>query len=339
MIEQNTNNWKESKVLITGADGFIGSHLSELLVASGAQVTALALYNSFDSNGWLDDIAKPIRSEINIVRGDVRDAHQMITLARGQDVIFHLAALIAIPYSYEAPGSYVRTNVEGTLNVLNAALNAGVSKFIHTSTSEVYGTAQFQPITEEHSLQGQSPYSASKIGSDMMVEAYGRSFGLPAVILRPFNTFGPRQSERAVISTIIRQVLDDRCESLRLGDLTPTRDFNYVEDTASAFLHAALIDEEHHGGAFNAGTGRMISIGELVELIQGIAETDKPVLQEERRVRPSNSEVYTLISDSSKLSSLSGWTPRVDFVSGLTRTIEWWRKRIDFVRDDAEYMV
>ena len=226
-------DWSRRKVLITGADGFIGSHLAEAMVAVGADVTALALYNSFDSHGWLDDLPAKAKSALRQVRGDIRDPHQMAKLCRGRDVVFHLAALIAVPYSYDAPSSYVQTNVQGTVNVLSATREAGVSRVIHTSTSEVYGTARFTPITEDHPLQGQSPYSASKIAADMMAESFHRSFAVPVITLRPFNTYGPRQSERAVISMVIRQALDPRCDALRVGDLPPSRDFSFVADTVA----------------------------------------------------------------------------------------------------------
>jgi len=330
---------KNQKVFITGADGFIGSHLAEALVKSGAEVTALALYNSFDSHGWLDDTDPEIRRSMRLVRGDVRDSHQMIELCKGQDAVFHLAALIAIPYSYEAPSSYVQTNVQGAVNVLKGALDAGASRVICTSTSEVYGTALFTPITEDHPLRGQSPYSASKIAADMMAEAFARSFALPVITLRPFNTYGPRQSERAVISTVIRQALDSRCDAIRLGDLSPSRDFNYVSDTVSAFLKAAELDDGNTGKTFNAGSGRMVAIGDMVKMTCAIIGCDKPIIQEEARKRPADSEVMALMADAAKLKEASGWTPSVSLEEGLRRTIDWWRPRMDRVRADAKYMV
>ena len=229
-----------SKILVTGADGFIGSHLTEALISAGAEVTALAQYNSFDSYGWLDDLPEPIRGKVNLVRGDVRDAAFIDRLVHGHEIVFHLAALIAIPYSYVAPQSYVETNVLGTLNVLEAARQHGTERIVHTSTSEVYGTALTMPIDESHPLQGQSPYSASKIAADMMAEAFARSFGVPVIILRPFNTFGPRQSERAIIATIIRQALDPSCPAIMVGDATTVRDLTFVTDTAAAFMAAGL---------------------------------------------------------------------------------------------------
>ena len=229
-------SYKGAKVLVTGADGFIGSHLTEALARQGAKVTALALYNSFDSHGWLDDLPESVRSQLHMVRGDVRDGAFVSRLVQGQEYVFHLAALIAIPYSYAAPQSYIETNVIGTLNVLEAARQWGTERIVHTSTSEVYGTALTMPINESHPLQGQSPYSASKIGADMMAEAFARSFGLPVVTIRPFNTFGPRQSERAIIPTIIRQALDPTCDAIMVGDTSPIRDLTFVEDTAAAFM-------------------------------------------------------------------------------------------------------
>ena len=331
--------WKNRKVLVTGADGFIGSHLAERLVALGADVTALALYNSFDSSGWIDDTPDETRSLMRIVRGDVRDPNQVADLCKGQDVVFHLAALIAIPYSYDAPSSYVQTNIQGTVNVLQGARAGGASRVVHTSTSEVYGTALFTPITEEHPLQGQSPYSASKIGADMIVESFARSFDLPVVTLRPFNTYGPRQSERAVISTVIRQALDDRCDTIRIGDLTPTRDFNFVDDTVDAFLAAAGLDAKHAGQAFNAGSGRMVSIGEMLNMVCTVTGCEKQIIQEEHRKRPASSEVLTLLADADRLTKASGWISKTNPEQGLERTVEWWRGRMERVRADSGYMV
>jgi len=331
-------SWKNRRVLVTGADGFIGSHLAERLAGLGADVTALALYNSFDASGWLDDSPAPVRDAMTVVRGDVRDPHQMADLCKGQDVVMHLAALIAIPYSYDAPSSYVQTNVQGTVNILQGALKAGVSRVVHTSTSEVYGTALFTPITEDHPLQGQSPYSGSKIAADMMADSFARAFDLPVVTLRPFNTYGPRQSERAVISTVIRQALDPKCGSIRVGDLTPTRDFNFVDDTAAAFLAAAELDDAHIGQTFNAGSGRMVSIGDTVEMVRRVTGTDKPVLQEAHRKRPEKSEVMALMADPTKLQEASGWGAATTLEEGIARTADWWRGRMDRVRAGAGYM-
>jgi UDP-glucose 4-epimerase len=331
-------NWNARKVLITGADGFIGSHLAEALVGAGAEVTALALYNSFDSHGWLDDVAPEILDDLRLVRGDIRDGQQLAALVRGQDIVFHLAALIAIPYSYDAPTSYVQTNVQGTVNVLTAARDGGVSRIIHTSTSEVYGTAQFTPIPEDHPIQGQSPYSASKIAADMMAEAFHRSFGLPVITVRPFNTYGPRQSERAVISTIIRQALDERTPEMRLGDLTPTRDFNFVKDTVTAFIRTAELNDSNLGRVFNTGSGHMISIQEVVDMVRRMTGCDKPVVVEDARKRPPESEVMALMADASRLEEASGWMAETCLEDGLGQTIDWWRERMDWVRADIGFM-
>jgi len=331
--------WKNRKILITGADGFIGSHLAEALVREGAEVTALALYNSFDRHGWLDDAPPEARDAMRLVRGDIRDAHQMTDLARDQDVVFHLAALIAIPFSYDAPSSYVQTNVQGTVNVLKAAMDAGVGRVVHTSTSEVYGTAQFTPITEDHPLQGQSPYSASKIAADMMAESFARSFELPVVTLRPFNTYGPRQSERAVVSTIIRQALDDRCGAIRLGGLSPARDFNYVGDTVAAFLAVAGMEKPQMGRAFNAGSGRMVSVADVVELVRTATGTNKPIVEETDRKRPEKSEVYALMADASRLNGACGWRPAISLEDGIAETVRWWRGHLQNVRPGTGYMV
>lgn len=316
------------KVLVTGADGFIGSHLTEALVGAGAEVTALSQYNSFDRNGWLDDLAPDVLASVQLVSGDVRDAYFLRSLAEGKDVVFHLAALIAIPFSYAAPQSYIDVNISGTLNVLEACKAGGAGRMVHTSTSEVYGTALFTPITEDHPMQGQSPYSASKIGADHMVEAYARSFDIPAVTLRPFNTYGPRQSERAVISSTIRQVLDPDCAEIRLGDLSPSRDFNFVRDTAQAFLAIGAADTVEYGTAYNAGTGHAVTIGEMVEVVREITGSNQPVVAEEARLRPEKSEVRLLLAGSDRLTAATGWTPETSFNQGLEATIDWWRHRI-----------
>ena len=333
-------DWTSKRAVVTGADGFIGSHLSEALVRAGADVTALAQYNSFDNAGWLDDVDSEMRASMTIVRGDVRDAWQMQTLCAGADTVFHLAALIAIPFSYEAPASYVATNITGTVNVLNACRAANVRRIVHTSTSEVYGTAQVRPIPESHPLQGQSPYSASKIGADMIAESFFRSFDLPVVTLRPFNTYGPRQSERAVIPAVVRQALDPACPDIRIGDRTPERDFNFVGDTVDAFLAAARMDDTHVGKTFNAGSGRMVTIGETVDLIAMIVGANKEIIEEAARKRPAKSEVMTLMADASALTAASGWQPQTSLEDGLALTADWWRGRIkEDLGRSREYMI
>lgn len=326
-------------VLVTGADGFIGSHLAEQLTNAGAKTTALVQYNPFDSHGWIEDLPADIRAAMNVVRGDVRDPAFIARLVRGQDIVFHLAALIAIPYSYEAAQSYVDVNVTGTLNVLEAARNADVGRVVHTSTSEVYGTAITTPIAEDHPLQGQSPYSASKIGADMMVEAYARSFDLPAVILRPFNTYGPRQSERAVIPTVIRQALDPECTAIKVGDLSPQRDFNFVEDTARAFQAVGLADGLAYGTAYNAGSGVAHTIGDMVGKVLAITGCNKPLETEAARMRPAKSEVRVLLAGSDRIRGATEWAPQTDFDQGLETTLDWWRGRINAgkVRGDTSY--
>ena len=316
------------RVLVTGADGFIGSHLAEELARAGADVTALALYNSFDSHGWLDDVEPGLASRTTLIRGDIRDDGFVDRIVEGQDIVFHLAALIGIPYSYEAPRSYVETNVSGSLNILEAARRHKVGRVVLTSTSEVYGTALRTPIDETHPYQGQSPYSASKIGADMMAEAYARSFDLPVAILRPFNTFGPRQSERAVIPTILRQCLDPTCPEIRIGDLTPQRDFVFVGDTVDAFLRIGASQNIAYGTAYNAGTGVAISIGDVVALAQSVGGSNKPVTTDPARMRPSASEVRVLLADSAKLHAATGWSAATPLREGIRRTAEWWRGRI-----------
>ena len=321
-------SYQGMKVLVTGADGFIGSHLTEELVRLGARVTALAQYNSFDSCGWLDDSPSEIRNRLNLIRGDIRDSAMIGRIMQEQQAVFHLAALIAIPYSYIAAQSYVDTNVLGTLNVLEAARNCGVERIVHTSTSEVYGTAQTMPISESHPLQGQSPYSASKIGADMMVESFVRSFGVPAVILRPFNTFGPRQSERAVIPTIVRQALDPLCATIMVGDTSPIRDLTYVADTVQAFLAAGSSRDIEYGRAYNAGSEKPVTVAQLIEIICDLTTCRKPVQQDDRRMRPVNSEVRALLADSTAFRRETGWRADVSLRDGLERTIEWWSGRV-----------
>jgi len=316
------------KVLVTGADGFIGSHLTEALVACGASVTALCLYNSFDTHGWLDDVPHLDVPRLRRVRGDIRDAAFVRDLVRGQQVVFHLAALVSIPQSYVAPQSFVETNVIGTLNVLTACRDANVARMVHTSTSEVYGSAITMPIAESHPLQGQSPYSATKIAADMLAESYVRSFDLPVAILRPFNTFGPRQSERAVIPVIIRQLADQRCDVVKLGALTTVRDFTFVEDTVQAFLAIGISPSVRFGSAYNAGTGTAVTIGDVVDLVAGILGFSKPIERETGRLRPEKSEVLALLADNSRLRTDTGWSPQVALRDGLVRTVAWWRDRL-----------
>jgi dTDP-glucose 4,6-dehydratase len=305
-------------VLVTGAGGFIGSHLTERLVELKAKVRALVHYNALGSAGWLD--TSPHRESIDIHAGDLSDRDSVRAAMQGAEVVFHLGALIAIPYSYRAPDSYVRTNVVGTLNVLQSARDLGVGRVVHTSTSEVYGTARHVPIDEAHPLQGQSPYSASKIGADKMAEAFHLSFGLPVVTVRPFNTFGPRQSARAVIPTIITQALDGG--AIRLGSLHPTRDLNFVSNTVDGFLRAA-IEPAAIGRTINLGSGREISIGDLVALIGRLMDCTLKVTSEDQRIRPEKSEVERLLACNALAASLLKWKPEVDLEEGLRRTIEW----------------
>jgi len=306
-------------VFVTGADGFIGSHLVERLVKEGSTVTALAHYNSFNDWGWLETV--PVLKEIKVVTGDIRDPHFCQTVMRGMEVVFHLAALIPIPFSYVAPDSFVETNVKGTLNICQAARAHGVERLIHTSTSEVYGTARYVPIDEGHPLEAQSPYSATKIGADAIVTSFSRSFGLPAVIARPFNTYGPRQSARAVIPTVISQIAAGKQE-IALGDLRPTRDFTYVTDTAEGFLAIAGLDGGH-GEVFHIGSNTEISIGDLVKLVARIMGREVRVKEEDERLRPAQSEVFRLRCDNGKLKQAAGFTPAVGLEEGLSRTAEW----------------
>ena len=316
-----------NRVLVTGADGFIGSHLTEELVKSGEKVTAFCLYNSFGTLGWIDTLPKEIRSEIEIFTGDVRDPNGVRTAMRGQQRVFHLAALIAIPFSYHSPDSYVDTNIKGTLNVLNAARELGTERVMVTSTSEVYGTAQYVTIDEKHPFQGQSPYSATKIGADRLAESFYRSFDLPVTIVRPFNTYGPRQSGRAVIPTIISQLLAGQQE-IHLGKLSPTRDFNFVKDTAHGFM--AIADcPAAIGQELNIATGEEHSIGDLAnELIAQINPNAKIVCEEER-LRPEKSEVNRLLGDSTKMRALTGWKPEYTFEQGLAETVAWIRDNLN----------
>jgi NAD dependent epimerase/dehydratase len=306
-------------ILVTGADGFIGSHLTEMLVKTGAKVKALSLYNSFNNWGWLED--SDCLDEIEVLTGDVRDPHYCKKITKGIDTIFHLAALIAIPYSYVAPDSYVDTNIKGTLNICQAALENGVSKIVHTSTSEVYGTAQYVPIDEKHPLQPQSPYSATKIGADSIAESFYRAFNLPLVIARPFNTYGPRQSARAVIPTIITQIKNGNTR-IKLGDMNPTRDFNYVKDTCRGFIMLSEA-EKAIGETVNIGSNYEISIGDTVKLIKQIMNSNVEIEEDRQRFRPEKSEVNRLWCDNTKINALTGFKPEYTLEQGLTETIEW----------------
>lgn len=318
-------NLQGKKILITGADGFIGSHLTEELVQRGHDVRAFVFYNSFGHWGWLDESPEDIKRDLDVFAGDIRDPHGVRTAMKDCDVVLHLAALIGIPYSYHSPDSYVDTNIRGTLNLLQAARELEIEKFIHTSTSEVYGTAQFVPITEEHPLQGQSPYSATKIGADQIAFSFYNSFETPVSIVRPFNTYGPRQSARAVIPTVITQIASGN-KTIKLGSLSPTRDFNYVADSVSGFI-AAAESEKSLGEVINLGSNFEISIGDTVALIAELMKQEIAIESEELRTRPKNSEVERLWADNSKAKALLGWTPQYSGVDGLkdglTKTIEW----------------
>lgn len=316
------------RVYVTGADGFIGSHLVEALLKNGHQVTALCQYNSNGLHGWLEPISVDRPHNLSLVLGDVRDPFFMESSIAGSDTVFHLASLIAIPYSYHAPQSYVETNIGGTLNAVQAAAKAKVKRFIHTSTSEVYGTAQIVPIPETHPLQGQSPYSASKIGADMIVESFVRSFDLPATTLRPFNTYGPRQSLRAVIPTVISQMLAGE-KTIRLGSVTPTRDFNYVGDTVDAFIALGQVaDEAVIGQVYNAGSGREISVGDFVKLAGKVLGVDVEVLAENERIRPGKSEVERLLADARKLRAATDWAPKVSLEKGIEHIATWMKQNM-----------
>jgi dTDP-glucose 4,6-dehydratase len=311
-------------VLITGAGGFIGSHLTERLVELGFNVTAFIRYNSRNNWGWLEK--SKYLNEIKIITGDVRDYDSVRNAMKGVDAVFHLAALIGIPYSYVSPLAYIKTNVEGTYNILQAARDLGIERVIHTSTSEVYGTAQFVPISESHPINPQSPYAASKAAADFLALSYYRAFDLPVIVLRPFNTYGPRQSARAIIPTIITQILAGNRE-IKLGNINSTRDFNYVADIVDAFIQISKCDEAI-GKVINAGSGKEISIEELVRTITSIIGVEVKIIQEEERKRPDKSEVMRLICDNSQIKKLINWAPKYDLISGLKITIEWIKKNI-----------
>ena len=317
-----------SKILITGSDGFIGSHLTEALVRAGHSVRAFVMYNSFNSWGWLDQSPKDIRDNLDVFAGDIRDPHGVKTAMQGCDTVLHLAALIAIPYSYHSPDTYIDTNIKGTLNVLQAARELGVKRVVHTSTSEVYGSARFVPITEEHPLQGQSPYSATKIAADQLVYSFYASFGLPVTIARPFNTYGPRQSARAVIPTIITQIANGK-KQIKLGAVSPTRDFNFVHDTVAGFI-AAMKSDKGLGEVINFGSNFEISIGDTAQLIAEAMNCKIEIITDEARLRPENSEVDRLWADNSKAKTLFGWQPnyggRDGFKRGIAETAQWFAR-------------
>ncbi len=325
-------NWTGKRVLVTGAGGFIGSHLTERLVELGASVRALVHYNSLGSWGWLD--TSPLKSQVEVVSGDIADRGSVQHAMQDREIVFHLAALIAIPYSYVAPISYVNTNIIGTLNVLENARQMGTERVLHTSTSEVYGTALEVPISEKHPLQGQSPYSASKIGADKLAESYFRSFETPVVTVRPFNTFGPRQSARAVMPTIISQALSQ--DRIKLGSLTPTRDLNFVSNTVDGFIKAAEAPKEKALGAtVNLGSNREISIGDLAKAIIAIVGRPVEIVTDDQRLRPAKSEVERLLADNRLAKELIGWEPKIRFEDGLRTTIEWMKSNLGRYRADV----
>ena len=312
-------------VLVTGADGFIGSHLVERLLEEGCHVKAFVYYNSFNSWGWLDTLPKEKLSKIEIFTGDVRDPNGVRTAVNDVNVVFHLAALIGIPFSYHSPDSYIDTNVKGTLNILQACRDYNIERVIVTSTSEVYGTARYVPIDEKHPLQGQSPYSATKIAADKIAESFYRSFGLPVVIARPFNTYGPRQSARAVVPTIITQLLNG-VDNIRLGTLNTTRDLNYVSDVCKGFIAVAKCNDAV-GCEINIGSNSEISIGKLAELIRDLIKPDAKIITEDIRKRPVESEVERLVCDNALIQNLTGWKPDVSLQEGLNKTVEWFRNK------------
>ncbi len=320
------------KILVTGADGFIGSHLTEMLLEQGHEIRAFTYYNSFNTWGWLDTLPKEKVEQIEIFAGDIRDPNCVYEAMEGVDQVFHLAALIAIPFSYHSPDSYVDTNIKGTLNVLQAAKRHNTKRILVTSTSEVYGTAKYVPIDEKHPFQGQSPYSATKIGADRLAESFYRSFDMPITIVRPFNTYGPRQSARAVIPTIISQLLACK-EEIHLGSLTPTRDFNYVKDTARGFI-AIANSENTIGEEINIATQKEISIGELAKEMINQINPNVRIICEEERLRPEKSEVNRLLGSNEKIRSLTGWEPTYTLKEGIQETIEWMKKNLHVYKTD-----
>ncbi|MES9857786.1 MAG: NAD-dependent 4,6-dehydratase LegB [Sedimenticola sp.] len=312
---------KFKKILVTGSEGFIGSHLVEALVRAGYNVRAFVLYNSFNSLGWLEHCNKDAKGNFEVFTGDIRDPNGVRKAMKGCDAVLHLAALIGIPFSYHSPDTYVDTNIKGTLNVVQAARDQGVSKVVHTSTSEVYGTAQYVPIDEKHPMQPQSPYSATKIAADAIAMSFYNTFNLPVTIARPFNTYGPRQSARAVIPTIITQIADGKKE-IKLGDVTPTRDFNYVEDTCRGFI-ALAEGVSTIGETVNIGSNFEISVGDTLNIIKELMNSDVQLITDEQRIRPEKSEVFRLWCDNTKIEKLTGFKPQVDIREGLQRTIDW----------------
>ena len=325
--------WTGKKVVVTGADGFIGSHLTERLVEEGAEVRAFAYYNSHGHAGWLEDAPSQVKQDIELYFGDIRDPGRVSDAVQGRDYVFHLASLIAIPYSYHAPDSYVQTNIGGAINILNACRTHGIERLVHTSTSEVYGTAQYVPIDEKHPLQGQSPYSASKIGADMLAQSYFQSFELPVVTARPFNTYGPRQSARAVIPTILCQLYAG-AEQLKLGALHPTRDLNFVHDTVSGFLALAQADDAI-GRVVNIGSGKEISVSDLVKILIKITDKEAEVVQDQQRLRPDKSEVDRLLCDTSLLKVITDWESAYTLEQGLTLTADWVKSHPEHFKPDS----
>lgn len=329
------------KILVTGSDGFIGSHLVEELIRRGHDVRAFVMYNSFNSWGWLDHAPDDVKKNLDVFAGDIRDPNGVRTAMKGCDAVLHLAALIGIPYSYHSPDSYIDTNVKGTLNIVQAARDFGVSRVVHTSTSEVYGTARFVPITEEHPLQGQSPYSASKIGADQIALSFHCSFGIPLTVVRPFNTYGPRQSARAVIPSIISQIASG-LQQLRLGSLHPTRDFSYITDTVAGFV-AALESENGIGEVVNLGSNFEVSIGDTVAMIAELMQADVEVETDDLRIRPEKSEVERLLADNSKACRLFGWKPgfagKEGLRLGLEKTIAWFREPGNLMQKSLNYTI